>query len=126
MSLSFRPVTGEFQDALYNALAAMEAPTLEKRLHMHTGASTPTMGIGFDLTEGPVGLQKEVYRGLGLDVDNAWIASNPVAGSPYAIEKEYIRRLVALTLEPLAKLFARVNLVAGLGKMEGRGRPFLA
>ena len=31
-----------------------------------------------------------------------------------------------VTGEPLAKLFARVNLVAGLGKMEGRGRPFLA
>lgn len=32
----------------------------------------------------------------------------------------------AETWEVLAKLVVRVNLIAGLGKTEGRGRPFLA
>ena len=38
----------------------------------------------------------------------------------------FIKYLRGYTIEPLAKLITRVNLIAGLGMMEGRGRPFLA
>ena len=98
MAITFRPANGVFADTLYNTMESLEAPTQALRWRLHSGVDTPTIGVGFDLNKGSDEVRKQVLVGLGFsNADAVWSKKSlPAAGTPGAIERGYIDRLLGL------------------------------
>ena len=67
MALNWTPITGDFNDTLYNNLLKLEAPLAVERLNGKIVSGNFTIGIGFDLVKGGKPVQKAVLAALGLD-----------------------------------------------------------
>ena len=64
MATNWQPVSGNFNDKLWELLKALEAPDQAKRLKLEfVGANNnPTIGVGFDLIAGGPKDRIGVYR----------------------------------------------------------------
>ncbi len=99
MTIAWRAINGtSFLDALYNFLVPMEAPLLNQRLYPTLVNGNVTIGVGFDLKAGGSDVQDAVFKAMGLDPSIVDLGSGdplPVAGTPQAVEYQYVQALRA-------------------------------
>ena len=94
MALNWTPITGDFNDTLYNNLLKLEAPLASERLSGKIVSGNFTIGIGFDLIKGAKPVQKAVFAALGVTASFVGQSSAPAVGTPQRKEYDFVQELL--------------------------------